>query len=57
MISKSDTENILVEYRRHLHKHPELSFQEVKTSSYIKQIFATEGVRERILVHITALQQ
>ena len=45
MISKSDTENILVEYRRHLHKHPELSFQEVKTSNYIKQIFATEGVR------------
>jgi amidohydrolase len=41
----SDIENTLVEYRRHLHKNPELSFEEVKTSSYIKQIFETEGVR------------
>lgn len=35
----------MVEYRRHIHQNPELSFQEEKTSSYIKQIFATEGVR------------
>jgi len=45
MISISDIENKLVEYRRHLHKNPELSFQEEKTSAFIKQIFVTEGIR------------
>jgi amidohydrolase len=30
--------NTVVQYRRHLHAHPELSFQEFETSAYIKAI-------------------
>ena len=33
-----------VSIRRHLHKHPELSFQEYETSSYIQQILAEYGI-------------
>lgn len=35
----------MVEYRRHIHQNPELSFCEAATSSYIKQILHAEGVR------------
>ena len=27
-----------IEIRRHIHKHPELSFQEKETSAYIKSV-------------------
>lgn len=30
----------MIEWRRHLHKHPELSFQEHETAKYIKKILA-----------------
>ena len=33
-----------VSIRRHLHKHPELSFQEYETSTYIQQILAEYGI-------------
>lgn len=45
MSSFGDIEKKMVEYRRHLHRNPELSFQEEKTSNFIKQIFREEGVR------------
>lgn len=35
----------MVEYRRHIHQNPELSFQEENTSAFIKQIFRNYGVR------------
>ena len=34
----------IVEIRRHLHQHPELSFQEYKTSAYIKSILTIWGI-------------
>lgn len=45
MISNSDIEKRMVEYRRHLHRNPELSFQEEKTASFIKQVLIEEGIR------------
>ena len=30
----------MVKWRRHLHRHPELSFKEVETAKYIKQVLA-----------------
>ena len=33
-----------VEFRRHLHRHPELSFQEVQTAAYIEQCLAEAGI-------------
>jgi amidohydrolase len=36
--------NEIVEIRRHLHQHPELSFHEYKTSAYIKSILTTWGI-------------
>lgn len=35
----------LVEIRRHLHRHPELSFQEFETSVYIRKILDQYGIR------------
>ncbi len=40
-----DITKLMVEYRRHIHRYPELSFHEEKTSSYIKDILAKAGVR------------
>jgi amidohydrolase len=34
----------LVETRRHLHRHPELSFQEYQTSAFIQQRLAELGI-------------
>jgi len=34
----------MVEIRRHLHQHPELSFQEVKTAAYIANFYRKLGV-------------
>ena len=34
----NDNFNEIVDIRRHLHKHPELSFQEHNTSKYLKHI-------------------
>ncbi|HDP74440.1 MAG TPA: amidohydrolase [Bacteroidales bacterium] len=45
MISNSDIEKRMVEYRRHLHQNPELSFQEEKTATFIKQVLVEEGIR------------
>lgn len=45
MSSFSDIEKRMVEYRRHLHRNPELSFQEEKTSNFIKQVLGEQGVR------------
>lgn len=48
--------------RRYLHQHPELSFQEYKTSTYIKSILSQEGLafdevaNTGILVKIEGLQ-
>ena len=35
----------LVNHRRHLHMHPELSFKEVKTSAYIKEELRANGIK------------
>jgi amidohydrolase len=39
--------NEMVEIRRHLHQHPELSFQEVQTAHYIKAYYEKLGVEVR----------
>ena len=50
--------NEIVEIRRYLHQHPELSFHEHKTSAYIKSILTkwdipfTEGIAETGIVVI-----
>ena len=33
-----------VEFRRHLHRHPELSFEEVQTAKYIEQALTEAGI-------------
>ena len=33
-----------VEFRRHLHRHPELSFEEVQTAEYIEQCLSEAGI-------------
>lgn len=40
--------NRLIEIRRHLHKHPELSFQEKETAAYIEQRLIELGVEYTI---------
>jgi len=35
----------LLEYRRHIHSHPELSFQEKETSAYVKSILDDHGIK------------
>ncbi|MES2706522.1 MAG: M20 family metallopeptidase [Verrucomicrobiota bacterium] len=37
----------IIEFRRHLHQHPELSLNEFSTSEYIAQILAHEGIECR----------
>ncbi len=33
-----------IEFRRHLHRHPELSFEEVQTAEYIEQCLSEAGI-------------
>ena len=33
-----------IEFRRHLHRHPELSFEEVQTAEYIEQCLSDAGI-------------
>lgn len=37
----------IVEIRRHLHQHPELSFEEVKTSKYISKVLSEFGIEHQ----------
>lgn len=37
----------LVEWRRHLHRHPELSFQERATAAFVDEVLRVEGVATR----------
>lgn len=37
----------LVEWRRHLHRHPELSFQERATAAFVDEVLRTEGIDTR----------
>ncbi len=37
--------NEIVDIRRHLHQHPELSFEEFETSKYIKKILDSWGIK------------
>src|SRR4051812_12787540 len=37
----------VIEYRRHLHANPELSFKEYQTSAYVKQILDDIGIKWR----------
>lgn len=39
----------VVEIRRHIHRHPELSFEEYKTSEYITSILEREGIEYKII--------
>ncbi|OCA88735.1 M20 metallopeptidase family protein [Pseudobacillus wudalianchiensis] len=41
---KSDQVEEVIQIRRHLHQHPELSFQEYKTAEYIKSILQNWGI-------------
>lgn len=38
----------IVEYRRHLHRYPELSFQEKETSAYVSNILSSIGIDHTI---------
>ena len=42
----------IVEIRRHLHQHPELSFQEKQTSEYVAQFLESEGLNIILLIFI-----
>lgn len=37
----------LVEWRRHLHRHPELSFQEHATAAFVEEVLRAEGITTR----------
>lgn len=37
----------LVEWRRHLHRHPELSFQERATAAFVDEVLRVEGIATR----------
>lgn len=37
----------MVEWRRHLHRHPELSYQEKETSAYVAARLAEFGIEVR----------
>ncbi|WP_323703102.1 amidohydrolase [Mammaliicoccus sp. Dog046] len=39
-----EKENDIIEIRRHLHQHPELSFEEVKTADFIKAFYKDKDV-------------
>jgi amidohydrolase len=39
-----DYEAEIVSYRRHLHQYPELSWEEVETTAYIKKFLASNGI-------------
>jgi len=36
----------MIEIRRHLHRHPELSNREVGTQRYLREMLASEGIAE-----------
>lgn len=40
----------IVEYRRSLHRNPELSFQEFETTRYIQQILNSLGIENRLIL-------
>ena len=40
----TDNFDEIIKIRRHIHKYPELSFQEHKTSAYIKSILDAWGI-------------
>ena len=40
----------LIEIRRHLHSHPELSGQEYKTAAYVAGVLSSCGLRVQELV-------
>jgi len=39
----------VIQYRRHLHQHPELSFSEHKTAAYVQQCLSSIGIDSTIL--------
>jgi len=39
----------LISFRRHLHQHPELSFQEYKTCQFVKEKLETWGIETKIM--------
>ena len=39
----------IVSFRRHLHAHPELSFEEVETSKYVAQVLRSFGLQPSIM--------
>ena len=41
--------NQLISFRRHLHQHPELSFQEYKTCQFVKEKLEAWGIETQIM--------
>ncbi|TDM10410.1 M20 metallopeptidase family protein [Macrococcus lamae] len=50
-MSYQNYEERIIQYRRHLHAHPELSFQEYETAKYIREILETMENCE--VIHLT----
>ncbi len=40
-------QHCLVDWRRHLHRHPELSFQEHATAAFVDEVLRSEGISTR----------
>ena len=38
-----------IEFRRHLHRYPELSFKEVQTAKFISEALKAEGIEHRAI--------
>ena len=39
----NNNKQLIIDFRRWLHKHPELGFEEQKTSNYLKEILSSKG--------------
>jgi len=49
--------NKVIDTRRHLHKHPELSFKEFETSAFIKSRLDEMGISWQTMANIMRIEE